>query len=88
MARFHSAPPPSLVTGGPACDFASATLVPDISDASGNVLNLLLMGSDGVSSMLFVGITFDRNTNLVRGQVFIDTGPCSGQGGSVNLSRS
>lgn len=42
------------VTGGPACGFASATLVPDVSNASGNNLNLLLMGSDGVSTMLFV----------------------------------
>lgn len=76
------------VTGGSACGFASATLVPEISNASGNVLNLLLMGSDGVSTMLFVGITIDGNTNLVRGQVFIDTGPCSGQAGGINLSRS
>lgn len=76
------------VTGGSACGFASATLVPDVSDASGNNLNLLLMGSDGVSTMLYVGITLDGNTNLVRGQMFINTGPCSGQGGFINLSRS
>lgn len=76
------------VTGGSACGFASATFVPDVSDASGNDLNLLLMGSDGVSTMLYVGITLDGNTNLVRGQMFINTGPCSGQGGVINLSRS
>lgn len=86
--RFPLSASTITVTGGSACGFASATLVPDVSDASGNVLNLLLMGSDGVSTMLFVGITLDGNTNLVRGQIFIDTGPCSGQAGGLNLSRS
>ncbi|HKV92523.1 MAG TPA: hypothetical protein VJW20_08255 [Candidatus Angelobacter sp.] len=86
--RFPFSSSTITVAGGSACGFASATLVPDVSVASGNDLNLLLMGSDGVSTMLFVGITLDGNTNLVRGQVFIDTGPCSGQGGGVNLSRS
>jgi hypothetical protein len=76
------------VTGGSACGFASATLVPDVSAASGANLGLLLMGSDGVSLMLYVGITLDGSTNLVRGQMLINTGPCSGQGGTINLSRS
>lgn len=73
------------LSGGAACGFASATLV--AGDASGDDMELLLLGSDQVSIMIFVGTARDGNTSQVPGLILIDTGPCSGQNGLVTLSR-
>ena len=73
------------VTGGAACGFASATLV--AGDASGDDMELLLLGSDEVSLMIFIGSATNGDTSVVRGLILMDTGPCSGQNGLVNLSR-
>jgi hypothetical protein len=75
------------VTGGAACGFSSATLVPGSSVASGDDLEVILLGSDNLSVMIFIGTATDGNTSVVHGLVLIDTGPCSGQNGLVNLSR-
>lgn len=76
------------VTGGAACGFSSATLVPGGGIASGVDMELLLLGSDQLSIMEFIGLTLDGSTDLVRGQILIHTGPCGGQNALVNLSRS
>jgi hypothetical protein len=75
------------VTGGAACGFSSATLVPAGSVASGKDIELALLGSDQLSIMLLFGETTDGTTNVVHGQALIDTGPCGGQSGLINLSR-
>jgi hypothetical protein len=75
------------VTGGAACGFSSATLVPGRSTASGDDLQLVLLGSDNFSLMIFVGTATDGNTSVVHGLILIDNGPCSGQNGLMNLSR-
>jgi hypothetical protein len=75
------------VTGGAACGFASATLVTAGSFASGDDLNLILLGSDGLSIMFVAGATTDGTTKLVPGDALIDTGPCGGQAALLTLSR-
>ena len=84
---FHLTASTITVTGGEACGFSSATLVPAGSVASGKDMELVLLGSDQLSIMFLFGETTDGTTNLIRGQVLIDTGPCGGQSGLINLSR-
>ena len=74
------------VTGGAACGFSSATLVPG-SAAIGDDLGLILLGSDNVSQMIFAGTATNGNTSVVQGVAIIDTGACSGQIVSLTLSR-
>jgi hypothetical protein len=45
------------------------------------------LGSDNFSLMIFAGAATNGNTSVVQGVILIDTGPCSGQNGLVNLSR-
>jgi len=85
--RFPFAPAAVTIAGGSACGLASATLDTSISNTSGNTLNLIMAGSDGVTALTYVGITLDGTTTLVRGQFSINSGPCNGQGGLANLSR-
>jgi len=73
------------LTGGGACGFASATLAAGA--AIGDDLELLLLGSDQASIMIFTGTATGGDTRVVRGLILVDTGPCSGQNGLVNLSR-
>jgi hypothetical protein len=75
------------VTGGAACGFSSATLVPAGSAASGDDLGLILLGSDNFSLMIFAGTATNGNTSVVQGVAIIDTGACSGQVTSLTLSR-
>ena len=75
------------VTGGAACGFSSATFVPGGGFVSGIDLELLLLGSDELSIMEFIGVTQDGSANLARGQVLFLNGPCGGQNSLANLSR-
>ena len=84
---FHITASTITVTGGAACGFSSATLAPAGSVASGKDIELALLGSDQLSIMLLFGEATDGTANLVRGQALIDTGPCGGQGGLIDLSR-
>jgi hypothetical protein len=75
------------VTGGAACGFSSAKLIPEASVMNGIDMELLLLGSDELSIMEFIGVTSDGSANLARGQVLINSGPCGGQNALANLSR-
>jgi len=73
------------VTGGAACGFSSATL--SAGSASGNDVQLVLLGSDNVSVMTFIGVVTDGSTSLVRGEFLVLNGLCNGEGALLNLSR-
>ena len=85
--RFAFAPATAAITGGTACGLASATLDTALSEASGNTMALALLGSDGITSVTFVGITTDGTTKAVPGQFNINSGPCIGQAGLAVLSH-
>jgi hypothetical protein len=75
------------VTGGAACGFSSATFVPGGGVVNGIDLEVLLLGSDELSIMEFIGVTLDGSANQARGQVLFLTGPCGGQNALANLNR-
>lgn len=84
---FHINASNVTVTGGAACGFSSATLIPAASIASGVDMEVALLGSDNLSVMLFFGAVTDANSGVVQGQILIDSGPCSGQSAPGSLSR-
>lgn len=77
-----------IVTGGAACGFSSASLVPAASGVRGNGLGLLLIGSDNLSQLILSGTATNSSNSIVQGVALIVNGPCSGQSAFITLNRN